>query len=64
MEQEIITSTHVNGLNAKMAELIKDGWEPIGSHTSTIVEEYAQYAGSQYKRTIRRHQFQQTMRKS
>jgi len=64
MEQKIITSSHVSGLNAKMAELIKEGWEPIGGHTSIIVEEYAQYAGNQYRRTERKYQFQQTMRKS
>ncbi len=47
MEQKIITSNSSSGLNTKMAELIKEGWEPIGGHTTTVIEEYAQYSGSQ-----------------
>jgi hypothetical protein len=64
MEQKIITSSSASGLNAKIKELIEEGWEPIGSHTISVEEEYAQYAGSQYRRTERKHQFHQSMKKS
>ena len=63
MEQKIITSSSASGLNSKIAEMQKEGWEPIGGHTVTVEEEYAQYAGSQYRRTLRTHEFQQTMKK-
>lgn len=63
MEQMIITSRSPEGLNKKMKEMIEEGWTPVGSHQVTTEEEYAQYAGTQYRRTIRTHEYSQTMKK-
>jgi len=63
MEQKVITARSARELNSKIEDMIADGWEPVGGHTMTVEDEYAQYAGSQYRRTIRVHEFQQTMRK-
>ena len=63
MEQKIITSKSANDLNAKIKEMIEEGWEPIGEHK--VVEKFhqCQYAGTQHMRTIIELEYSQTMRK-
>jgi len=61
MKQKIITARTARELNSKMQKEMEDGWEPLGSHQVAVVEEYAQYAGNQYRRTIRENEFSQTM---
>lgn len=63
MEQKIITSKSASGLNQKISEMQKEGWEPIGSHFVVSVHEQKRFAGSQHKDTIFESEYSQTMRK-
>lgn len=63
MEQKIITSSSASGLNSKIAEMQKDGWEPIGSHKVVTIHEQNRFAGTQHRDTIFDNEYSQTMRK-
>jgi hypothetical protein len=52
MEQKIITSHSASDLNAKLADLIKEGWKPIGSHQVVVSHEQNRFSGMQHKDTI------------
>ena len=63
MEQKIITSKSASGLNSKIAEMQKEGWEPIGEHKVVTVHEQKRFAGSQHRDTTFEHEYSQTMKK-
>ena len=63
MEQKIITSSSASGLNQKIAEMQKEGWEPIGSHSVVTTHEQKIFSGSEHKRTVVEHEYSQTMRR-
>jgi hypothetical protein len=63
MEQKIITSSSASGLNQKIAEMQKDGWEPIGSHSVVVVNEQKRFSGAQHSSTSFEHEYSQTMRR-
>ena len=63
MEQKIITSSSASGLNQKIAELQKEGWEPIGSHSVVVIHEQKRFAGTQHRDTIVEREYSQTMRR-
>jgi hypothetical protein len=52
MEQKIITSHSASDLNTKLADLMKEGWKPIGSHQVVISHEQNRFSGMQHKDTI------------
>lgn len=64
MEQKIITARHASDLNKRIEEMIKDGWQPVGSHTVLTTLEQNQFAGNEHKRTIFEYEYAQTMKKS
>ena len=57
MEKKIITSSSASGLNQKIADMQKEGWEPIGSHSVVVVHEQNRFAGTQHKDTIFEHEY-------
>ena len=52
MEQKIITSHSASDLNTKLADLMKEGWKPIGSHQVVVSHEQNRFSGMQHKDTI------------
>lgn len=63
MEQKIITSRHASELNAQIAKMIAEGWQPVGSHTVLTTFEQKQFSGNQHKHTTFEYEYAQTMRK-
>ena len=63
MEQKIITSRHASELNAQIAKMIEEGWQPVGSHTVLTTHEQLRYSGMQHKDTTFEYEYAQTMRK-
>lgn len=61
MEQKIITAHSASHLNEKVAELIKEGWKPIGSHQVVETHRQNRYAGTQHMDTIVELEYSQTM---
>lgn len=59
--QIIITAGTAHSLNQKIADKMKEGYTPIGSHT--VVQEHAQnrFAGSQHMDTQYQVEYAQTM---
>lgn len=59
--QIIITSGSASSLNQKIADKMKEGYVPVGSHT--VAQEHAQnrYSGSQHMDTQYRVEYAQTM---
>jgi len=64
MEQKIITARHASDLNKTIEEMIKEGWEPIGSHTVLTTLEQKVINGNLHKRTTFEYEYAQTMRKN
>lgn len=52
MEQKIITAHSASELNSKLADLMKEGWKPIGPHQVVEVHHQLRYSGMQHKDTI------------
>jgi hypothetical protein len=57
MEQKIITAHSASDLNTKLADLMKEGWKPIGSHQVVVSHEQNRFAGMQHKDTIIQHEY-------
>jgi hypothetical protein len=64
MEYKIVTSSRANGLTEKVNELLKDGWECVGSHKVVEKNQQLQFAGSQHRRTEIQSEYSQTMFKN
>ena len=58
MEQKVITAFSATQLNEKIAEHIKEGWQPVGSHivVCTLTQQTM-------NRTQFSHEYSQTMKK-
>lgn len=52
MEQKIITAHSASDLNSKLADLMKEGWKPMGPHQVVEVHHQMIYSGMQHKDTI------------
>lgn len=52
MEQKIITAHSASDLNAKLADLMKEGWKPMGSHQVVEVHHQMRFSGMQHKDTM------------
>jgi len=52
MEQKIITAHSASELNSKLADLMKEGWKPMGSHHVVESHHQMRFAGMQHKDTI------------
>lgn len=63
MEQKIITSSSASGLNQKIADLQKEGWEPIGSHSVVTKHEQKVFSGSEHRRTEFEIEYSMTMKR-
>jgi hypothetical protein len=63
MEQKIIKSSSISDLNTKMADMIAEGWEPIGEHKAVEKHHQLRYSGMQHKDTMVESEYSQTMRK-
>jgi hypothetical protein len=63
MEQIIITSGSARDLSRNISEMIKEGWEPVGSHQVVERNHILQYSGMQHKRTQIEIEYSQSMRK-
>jgi hypothetical protein len=63
MEQKIITSSSASGLNQKIAEMQKEGWEPIGSHSVVTTHEQKIFSGLEHKRTEFEREYSQTIKR-
>jgi len=57
MEQKIITAHSASDLNARLADLMKEGWKPIGSHQVVVSHEQNRFSGMQHKDTIVQHEY-------
>jgi hypothetical protein len=60
-EQKIITSNSAQGLNGKITEMIKDGWQPIGGHRVVETHHQLRYSGMQHHSTTIDLEYSQTM---
>jgi hypothetical protein len=60
---KIISASSPSSLNKKIAEMIAEGWEPIGSHSVVVVHSQNRYAGSQHMDTIHEQEWSITMQK-
>jgi len=63
MKQKIITSRSASGLNSKIEEMQKDGWEPIGSHQVVTTHKQPRYRGNQLGDVEYTQEYSQTMKK-
>ena len=63
MEQKILTASSASELNQKIAEAIKDGFTPVGSHHVVETHHQLRYAGMQHKDTIIQLEYSQTVKK-
>ena len=63
MEQKIITSHSASDLNSKLADLIKEGWKPIGGHQVVVSHEQNRFSGMQHKDTIIEREYSQTVQR-
>ena len=61
MEQKIITARSASHLNTKIAEMIEEGWKPLGSHQVLTIHAQNRYAGMQHKDTVYETEYSQTM---
>ena len=61
MEYKIFYCDSTNDINTKVNEIIKDGWEPIGSHQVVVRREQNRYSGSQHMDTLNQLEYTQTM---
>ena len=61
MEYKIIVSHSGNDLSEKVTALIKEGWEPIGSHQVQIRHQQNRFRGQQHVDTLNDLEYTQTM---
>jgi len=61
MEYKVITSSSPQGLNNTMNSLIKEGWEPKGSHQVVVIHSQNRYSGMQLMDTKHETEYSQTM---
>ena len=59
--QIIITSGSASALNQKIADKMKEGFVPVGSHTLAMEHAQNRYSGSQHMDTIYKSEYAQTM---
>lgn len=52
MEQKIITTRSASELNSRLADLMKEGWKPMGPHHVVEVHHQLRFSGMQHKDTI------------
>lgn len=60
---KIISASSSQTLNKRIEEMSAEGWEPIGSHSVTLVHSQNRYAGSQHMDTIHETEYSITMGK-
>ncbi len=61
MNYKIVTSSSAEQLSAKVNELIKDGWKPVGSHHAMVTHQQNRFSGDQHKDTVYDVEYSQTM---
>jgi hypothetical protein len=61
MEYKIVYGDSPSEINTKVNEMIKEGWEPIGSHQVVVRREQNRYSGSQHMDTLNQLEYSQTM---
>jgi hypothetical protein len=61
MEYKVITSSSPQGLNNTMNSLIKEGWEPKGSHQVVVIHSQNRYSGMLHMDTKHETEYSQTM---
>lgn len=61
MEQKVITSSNVGGLNNQIRDLIEMGWKPVGSHSVVVTHVQNRFSGLQHKDSISSLEYSQTM---
>lgn len=63
MEQKVLVSMSVSGLNDQVSEYIKEGWYPVGSHQVVVTHVQNRFSGTVHKDSIYSIEYSQTMRK-
>jgi hypothetical protein len=63
MNYKIVTSSSAEQLTAKVDELIKEGWKPVGSHQALVTHQQNRFSGDQHKDTVYDVEYSQTMTK-
>lgn len=63
MEQKILTAHSASDLNSKLADAIKEGWTPVGSHHVVETHHQMRFTGMQHKDTIIDREYSQTVKK-
>ena len=64
MEYKIVTSNHSSGLQAKVTELIVEGWKPKGSHKVVETNRQNRFSGNSHIGTTIQSEYSQTMLKN
>jgi hypothetical protein len=63
MEYKIVIGKTAYDLNNAVAELIKEGWSPVGSHQVVVRHIQNRFAGTQHKDAVYDVEYSQTMTK-
>ena len=61
MKYKIIDADSPNELNNKVAQMISNGWKPIGSHQVVIRRVQNRYSGTQHMDSLNQLEYTQTM---
>ena len=61
IDYKIVTNQNVSGLTHTIKELIKEGWEPIGSHSVVEISRQNMFNGLQHKATKINVEYSQTL---
>jgi hypothetical protein len=61
IDYKIVSNKSAGELGIKVLDLMKEGWQPEGSHTVATRESYEQYSGNQHRATQYTNVYSQTM---
>lgn len=61
MNYKIVYGDSPNEINTKVNEMLKEGWEVVGSHQVVVRREQNRFSGSQHMDTLNQLEYTQTM---
>ncbi len=64
MKYEILSAITPETLVELVKILVREGWQPVGSHQVVVIYEEKMYRGDQHMSTIHKTQYTQTMIKN
>jgi hypothetical protein len=61
MQYKVVYDSSPSGLSEKVSEMVKVGWQPIGSHQVVVLREQNRYSGQQHMDTLNQLEYSQTI---